>query len=230
MNIRELNVLPIKTLRKISKLRNINSRMLKSSIILILLSSEPVINEKICIIDNVNEIDSKINDIRLQLFQVSPYMDKKEHSKIRKRLYDIKKIIKINKSLRNKLLKELNSIYIGLKFIYKNMISDYRDHNYASINDIEYVFGDIDDYYRPVLTSSLFDSGYRRYHFRGDKLRNMSVKSYLDKIIPYLKMLIDENKVYEQKIQLDLGFNMVHMSDSRKITYFSCSDNNLHVI
>ena len=53
----------------------------------------------------------------------------------------------------------------------------------------------------------------------------MSVKSYLDKIIPYLKMLIDENKVYEQNIQLDLGFNMVHMSDSRKITYFSCSDN-----
>ena len=53
----------------------------------------------------------------------------------------------------------------------------------------------------------------------------MSVKSYLDKIIPYLKMLIDENKVYEQNIQLDLGFNMVHISDSRKITYFSCSDN-----
>ena len=87
-------------------------------------------------------------------------MDKKEHSKIRKRLYDIKKIIKIYRSLRNKLLKELNSIYNGLKFIYKNMISDYRDHHYASINDIEYVFGDIDDYYRPVLTSSLFDGGY----------------------------------------------------------------------
>ena len=48
----------------------------------------------------------------------------------------------------------------------------------------------------------------------------MSVKSYLDKIIPYLKMLIDENKVYEQKVQLDLGFNMVHISDSRRITHF----------
>ena len=152
-------------------------------------------------------------------------MDKKEHSKIRKRLYEIKKIIKINRSLKNKLLKELNSIYIGLKFIYKNMISGYRDHNYANINDIEYLFGDIDDYYRPVLTSSLFDSGYRRYHFRGDKLRNMSVNPYLDNIIPYSRMLIDENKAYEQKIQLDLGFNMLPISISRKITYFSCSDN-----
>ena len=46
MNIRELNVLPIKTLWQISKLRNINSTMSKSSIIMALLSSEPVINEK----------------------------------------------------------------------------------------------------------------------------------------------------------------------------------------
>ena len=105
------------------------------------------------------------------------------------------------------------------------MISDYRDENYANINDIEYILGNIDDYYRPVLTSSLFDGGYRRYHFRGDKLRNMSVKSYLDKIIPYLRMLIDENKVYEQKIQLDLGFNMVDISDNRRITHSSRSDN-----
>ena len=199
VNIRELNVLPIKTLWQIAKLRNINSSMSKSSIILALLRSEPVINERKYIIDNVNEIHSKINDIRLQVFQVSPYIDKKEHSKIRKRLYDIKKITKINRSLKNKLLKELNSISIDLKFIYKNMISDYRDDNYANINDIEYIFGDIDDYYRPVLTSSLFDGGYWRYHFRGDKLRNMSVKSYLDKIIPYLKMLIDENKCMSKK-------------------------------
>ena len=117
VNIRELNVLPIKTLQQIAKLRNINSSMSKGSIVLALLRSEPVINEKICIIDNVNEIDSKINDIRLQLCQVSPYMDKKEHSKIRKRLYDIKKITKNNRSLKNNLLKELNSISIDLKFI-----------------------------------------------------------------------------------------------------------------
>ena len=38
-------------------------------------------------------------------------------------------------------------------------------------------------------------------------------------------MLIDENKVLEQKIQLDIGFNMVHISDNRRITHFSRSDN-----
>ena len=46
------------------------------------------------------------------------------------------------------------------------MISDYRDDNYANINDIEYMFGDIDNYYQPILTSSLFNNGYQRYHLR----------------------------------------------------------------
>ena len=38
-------------------------------------------------------------------------------------------------------------------------------------------------------------------------------------------MLIDKNKVYQQKIQLDIGFNMIHISDNRRITHFSRSDN-----
>ena len=46
VNIRELNVLPIKTLRQIAKLRHINSSMSKSSIILALLCLVPVINER----------------------------------------------------------------------------------------------------------------------------------------------------------------------------------------
>ena len=61
------------------------------------------------------------------------------------------------------------------------MISDYRDGNYANIDDIEYIFGDIDQYYAPILTSSLFNKGYQRYRFRGDKMHNMSVKSYFEK-------------------------------------------------
>ena len=36
------------------------------------------------------------------------------------------------------------------------MISDYRHENYANIDDIEYIFGYIDNYYAPMLTSSLF--------------------------------------------------------------------------
>ena len=38
-------------------------------------------------------------------------------------------------------------------------------------------------------------------------------------------MLIGRNKAYEQKIQIDIGFNIVHISDNRRITHFSRSDN-----
>ena len=197
----------------------------KFEIIYALIRSEPVISEKKYIIDSNNEIRKKVNDIRLQLFNVSPYFKKNKRGNIRKRLYDIGKMSKIDRKMKNKLLKELNSISSSLKFAQKRMISDYRDENYANINDVEYIFGDIDKYYAPILTSSLFDKGCQSYHFRGDKMRNMSVKSYFDKILPYLSVLIDENKVYEQKIQIDIGFNMIHISNNRRITHFSRSDN-----
>ena len=133
-------------------------------------------------------------------------------------MHAIKKLTKITISEKNKLLKELNSIYVDLKIEGKKMVSDYRDDNYANIVDIEYMFGDIDDYYKPILTWSLFNNGYQRYHFRSDPDWNMSVTSYFGKIIPYLRILIDKNKLYEQKIQLD----MVHISEkkNKKNTFF----------
>ena len=104
------------------------------------------------------------------------------------------------------------------------MISDYRDDNYANIDNIEYMFGDIDNYYQPILFSTLFNNGYQRHHFRGDPNGNMSVTTYFDKIIPYLRVLIDKNKLYEQKRQLDMGINMVHISEQRRITHFPKTD------
>ena len=154
-------------------------------------------------------------------------LTKKKRGDIRKRLYDIEKTQKVDRKLKNKLLKELDSISTELKFVQRPMISDYRDENYADIEDIEYIFGDIDNYYAPLLTSSPFDKGYQRYHFRGDKKRNMSVETYINKVLPYLIVLIDENKEYELKIQIDIGFNMVHLSNNRGTTHFSRSDNEI---
>ena len=53
------------------------------------------------------------------------------------------------------MLKELSEISTNLKFKRKNMLSDYRDNNYANIEDIEYMFGDLDDYYKPILVQGL---------------------------------------------------------------------------
>ena len=100
VNIRQLAAMPVKTLRKIGKLRNIDSKMSKSDTIYALIRSEPVINENKLIIDGNNEIRSKINNIRLQLFNVSPYLIKKKRGNIRKRLYDIGKMTKIDRKMK----------------------------------------------------------------------------------------------------------------------------------
>ena len=172
----------MKHLRQIAKLRNISTNLSKSDIIYALICSKPIINEEKYIFDNVNEVLSKTNDVRLLLSTVSPYINKKKRDSIRKRLYEIENTRSINRKLKNRLLKELESMSIDLKVIQKRMISAYRDDNYANIDDIEYIFGDIDNYYAPVLSSSLSNNGYQRYHFRGDPMRNMSVKEYLNEI------------------------------------------------
>ena len=79
--------------------------MSKSNTIYELIRSEPVINEKKYIIHSVNEKHSETNDIRVQLFNVSPYVNKNEQSGIRKRLYDIQKKKKIDTKTKKKLLK-----------------------------------------------------------------------------------------------------------------------------
>ena len=221
VNIRQLVALPVITLRQIAKLRNISTNFSKSDTIYALIRSDPIINEQKYIFDSNIEIRNKVNSVRMQLLDVSPYLNKTERSDIRKRLYSIGKIEKIERKLKNKLLKELDSVSIDLKLVQKRMISDFRDENYANIEDIEYILEDIDSCYTPILTSSLFDKGYQRYHFRGDKMRNMSVKSYLDKILPYLRALIDENKAHEQKLLIYIGFNMIHISNNGRIMHFS---------
>ena len=77
VNIRKLVALPVKTLRQIAKLRNISQNLSKSDTIYALICSEPIINEQKYIFDSNNEIRSKTNKIRLQLFDVSPYINKK---------------------------------------------------------------------------------------------------------------------------------------------------------
>ena len=73
--------------------------MSKSDIIYALIRSEPIINEEKYISDNVNEVHSKINDVRLQLLNVSPYINKTKRDNIRKRLYETENTRNIDRKL-----------------------------------------------------------------------------------------------------------------------------------
>ena len=79
------------------------------------------------------------------------------------------------------------------------MINDYEDDNYANLQDIEYTFNDLDDYYKPILAQGLFNNNYQRYYCRGDPTREMSIDNYLDNVIPYIKLLIDQKNYMNKK-------------------------------
>ena len=54
----------------------------------------------------------------------------------------------------------------------------------------------------------------------------MFIDTYLDKVKPYLLALIDEKKVTEKKIQLDIGINLVHTTKPNdRITFYVKTDN-----
>ena len=53
------------------------------------------------------------------------------------------------------------------------MINDYRDDNYANVQDIEYIFNSLDDYYKPILAQRLLNNNYQRYYCRVDKTRQL---------------------------------------------------------
>ena len=63
------------------------------------------------------------------------------------------------------------------------------------------------------------------YTCRGDKEKNMYITNYLEKIKLYLIALIDEKKIFNQKIQLDIAINLIHLTKSDRITFYVKSKN-----
>ena len=88
VNIKKYNTYPVKILRQMAKLRNIDSNMSKTNTRYTLIRSKPVINEEKYLSylndDSNNDIDNKINEINMQLFEVSSYMNKKDYKDIKK--------------------------------------------------------------------------------------------------------------------------------------------------
>ena len=52
----------------------------------------------------------------------------------------------------------------------------------------------------------------------------MPIDTYMDKVIPFIRILIKEKKTTEQKIQLDIGINLVHIIDNKRIRFYTNSE------
>ena len=171
-----------------------------------------------------NEIKSKTNEIRKVIIELDMLLNKSDRDIIRKRLEKIDKE-KPNRTRNRRLIEELNNILLDLEFKKTHINVAYDSSSYYGLKDLEYTFGNLDDYYIPILAKECFNGNYQIYTCRGDKERNMYKTNYLEKIKPYLIPLTDKKKVSNQKIQLDIEINLVHLTKSDRIAFYVKSKN-----
>ena len=171
-------------------------------------------------VDPINYKKSIINEIRKYIIKLGMSMDKSNKYKIKKRLDEIDRMTNINRSEKTRLLNELSKILSDLEYKRKYISSAYDSSDYYELKDLEYTFGDLDDYYKPMLAKESFNGSYQMYTFRGDKDRDMNISMYLDKVKPYLVALIDEKKLSHQKIQLDIAINLRPITKNDRITFY----------
>ena len=152
-------------------------------------------------------------------------LDKADKDKIRKRLDEIDRKTSINRAEKTRLLNELSKIILDLEYKRKRIGSACDSTDYYGLKDLEYTFGDLDDYYKPILAKESFNRNYQMFTCRGDKNRDMDIDMYLDKVRPYLITLINEKKISDQKIQLDIAINLRHITKNDRITFYVKSKN-----
>ena len=178
--IKRLNDLSRSTLIKLAQPRNIETAGLKKSdLIYILLRSQKHHAETKYLeylqSDPVNEIKSKINEIRKYIIELGMMIDKPDKDKIRKRLDEIDKKTRISRAEKTRLLEELSKILLNLEYKRKRIRSAYDSTDYYGLKDLEYTFGDLDDYYKPILAKESFNRNYQMFTCRGDKNRDMDI-------------------------------------------------------
>ena len=82
-----------------------------------------------------------------------------------------------------------------------NKYYGYDDIEYKGIRNKKDLFHlSIDeDYYKPIITKGAFSNKYIQYKSKGDKVKNLSIKKYLNMIRPYLKDIINDHKTSSRR-------------------------------
>ena len=159
----------------------------------------------------------KLEEIRKDFYDLGHKFSKKEIGRYRKSFYVIKNRRHHSTSEIKETEKNLTELKESLRFkkFHRNIDSvDYDDlgnydYNYDLADDDEYrkigsirtLFKEFDrDYYKPLRTDGGFggrNNNYIEYTSKGDRYENVSPKEYLNMIRPYLRNLINEDKLID---------------------------------
>ena len=85
-----------------------------------------------------------------------------------------------------------------------------------------------EDHYKPILVKRSFKGNYKYYESRGYKEKILLVKQYLNKIIPHLYDLINNQRIDRRvwKIQISMRVNFISSKDTGETrTIYVWSDN-----
>ena len=159
--IRRLNNMLLKDLKKIAKLRNIlnYSTLSREDLIYTLLRSEKAPNEnnymKYIQNNEIEKIKDKIKDkikiIKIELLKLSKIKTGKDRDNIKKELKDMTKKPKLTKTQKDNIYNRLLEIERGINLIKKYKKINHSDKNYYGLKDMEHLYKDLGEYYRPIL-------------------------------------------------------------------------------
>ena len=196
----------------------------------------------------INFSKARIEKIRKQFNESRHKFSKSKLNEIRRNLYEIENennifAPKIKEIQRN--LLELEENLFKLKKYY-----EYDETEYKGIRDVKDLF-DLptdEDYYKPIITNDAFNNSYIQSKGIGDKVKNLSIKKYLDIIRPYLSDIINYDKTQgkwrihsgnqiiehktqsEWKIQLTMTINFISSKDSDKTLPMHAKSSNVEIM
>ena len=140
-------------------------------------------------------INNAIKEVRELFNKLRSNFFREETKRIRKELYRKETVynsLKKKESLTNKQNIVLKNITKYLKKLNNDLkkLDKYQDN---VMYGLDYLFNE-EDYYEPKENKSVFDGTHIVYESRRDKDAKLALCEYFDKIIPYLKDMINDYK------------------------------------
>ena len=200
--------------------------MSKEGLIISILNSKHSIAE----LFNNKINDQTINDIRRILNRLKDILPKRYRKEIKEKLYEIENNEDLSEAEKEENDEYLRKLVRNLNNKEKYSPYDRDDFDYYGIRDIENLFDEVseEDYYKPILVKSSFKDHYKYYESKGDKEKRLSVRQYLNKILPNLYDLINYHRIARRvwKIQISMHINSISSKvNGQTHTIYVWSDN-----
>ena len=100
-----------------------------------------------------------------------------------------------------------------------------------TIRDIQNLFKQEEDYYKPVRVGNVYINIYSEYGSNGDKNKALSIREYLKEIKPYLKNIINNLKKYDiLKMQLPIAINFISSKDTNEERAINSKNDSIKIL